>query len=75
MQVRFGDILAMRRESRPKFFTSFLQEDVKMQFLECLELTSYKRNHTNTGSVAYSGLSAHLFRQHPPTCTGLSAHL
>ena len=24
---------------------------------------------------AYSGISAHLFRQHPPICTGVSAQL
>ena len=25
--------------------------------------------------TAYSGISAHLFRQHPPICTGVSAQL
>ena len=27
------------------------------------------------GLIAYSGISAHLFRQHPPICTGVSAQL
>ena len=27
------------------------------------------------GWNAYSGISAHLFRQHPPICTGVSAQL
>ena len=27
------------------------------------------------GFPAYSGISAHLFRQHPPICTGVSVQL
>ena len=38
-------------------------------------LTTALKQLIEAETVAYSGISAHLFRQHPPICTGVSAQL